>query len=149
MSNNKITGNMTGMDIVILMAEGNPGALTVLIQMMKSTRSFLDILLLDLLDIRGSKIWVLYNDCCGQNIDKFYRTLMVLRCGAYSNEEIQGNLNLCRAIPFLDDSIPTYNEDFNEAYDKWEEYVKANRQIVAPKIHKLIEEKNKQYRKKY
>ena len=146
MGNEKITGDMNIMDMMMVMSEGNPGALTVLMQMMQNPTSFFDVLLLDSLDIRGSKIWMLYSDSCGKNTGKFNRTLMALRCGAYSQEEIQGNLGLCYAMPFLDDSIqiegvPSYDEDFGPTHDKWDEYIKANREVVAQKIHEQIDAK--------
>ena len=56
MGNEKITGNMSMIDMLMVMAEGNPGAFTVLTQMMKSPNGLFDILLLDSLDIRGAKI---------------------------------------------------------------------------------------------
>lgn len=147
MGNEKITSDMNMMDMMMVMSEGNPGALTVLMQMTQDPRSILDILLLDSLGIRGSKIWMLYSDSCGKNARKFNRTLMVLRSGAYTQEEIQGNLGLCYAMPFLDDSIqiegiPSYDEDFGPSHDKWDEYIKANKEIVAPKIRERIEAEN-------
>ena len=51
MKNEKITGDMNMMDTMMVMSEGNPGALTVLMQMMQSPTGLLDILLLDSLDI--------------------------------------------------------------------------------------------------
>lgn len=144
MGNEKITGDMNMMDMMMVMSEGNPGALNVLMGMMRDPRSIMDILLLDSLDIRGSKIWMLFSDSCGKNTGKFNRTLMALRCGAYSQEEIQGNLGLCYALPFLDDSIqiegvPSYEEDFGPTHEKWDEYIKANKEVVAPKIQERIE----------
>lgn len=147
MSNEKITSDMSIMDMMMTMSEGNPGALTVLMQMMQDPRGFMDILLLDTLDIRGSKVWMLYSDSCDKNTGKFNRTLMALRCGAYSEEEIQENLGLCYALPFLDDSIemegvPSYDEEFGPMDAKWDEYLKANREVVVPKIHERMEAEN-------
>lgn len=147
MGNEKITSDMSMMDMMMVMSEGNPGALTVLMQMMQDPRSIMDILLLDSLDIRGSKIWMLYSDSCGKNVGKFNRTLMALRGGAYTQEEIQGNLGLCYALPFLDDSIqiegvPSYDKEFGPTDAKWEEYLKANRESVVPKIHERMEAEN-------
>lgn len=147
MSNEKITSDMSIMDMMMTMSEGNPGALTVLMQMMQDPRGFMDILLLDTLDIRGSKVWMLYSDSCDKNTGKFNRTLMALSCGAYSEEEIQENLGLCYALPFLDDSIemegvPSYDEEFGPMDAKWDEYLKANREVVVPKIHERMEAEN-------
>ena len=49
MGNEKITGNMSMIDVLMVMAEGNPGAFTVLTQMMKSPNG--------LFDIVASEIW--------------------------------------------------------------------------------------------
>ena len=69
---------------------------------------------------------------------------MVLESGIYSQEEIQGNLGLIRAIPFLDDSIqidgvPSYGEEFGPKSSKWKEYLIANMKIIAPKIQERVE----------
>lgn len=147
MGNEKITSDMNMMDMMMVMSEGNPGALNILMQMMQNPRSMMDIFLLDSLDIRGSKIWMLYSDSCSKNPGKFNRTLMALRVGAYTQEEIQGNLGLCYALPFLDDSIqiegvPSYNQEFGPMDAKWDEYIKANREAMVPKINERIEAEN-------
>ena len=64
-----------------------------------------------------------------------------------SEEEIQENLGLCYAVPFLDDSvkmegIPSYDEEFGPTDSKWDEYIKANREVVVPKIHERMEAEN-------
>ena len=56
------------------MAEGNPGALTVLLTAMKEKGAQEIgelILFMDDMNIRGSQIWIGYKDCCGCDIDKF------------------------------------------------------------------------------
>lgn len=138
---------MNMMDMMMVLSEGNPGALTILTKMMNDPRSIMDILLLDSLDIRGSKIWMLYSDSCDKNVGKFNRTLMALRSGAYTQEEIQGNLGLCYALPFLDDSIeiegvPSYDQEFGPMDAKWDEYLKANREAIVPKINERIKAEN-------
>ena len=151
MGNEKITGNMSMIDMLMVMAEGNPGAFTVLTQMMKSPSGLFDILLLDSLDIRGAKIWMLYNDCSNRNMGKYNRTLMALRCSAYTPEEIHENLELSYSIPFLDDSVkvegvPSYEEEFGPTSPKWNEYIKANTEVVIPKIYEKAE-KEKEFKK--
>lgn len=141
MGNEKITGDMNMMDMMMVMSEGNPGALTVLMQMLQSPKGLLDILLLDSLDIRSGKIWMLYSDCSNKDMGKYNRTLMALRCGAYTQEEIQGNLGLCYAIPFLDDSVkvegvPSYEEEFGPTHKNWDEYIRAIRKLLLRKFMK-------------
>jgi hypothetical protein len=77
--------NLTGRDILSLLAEGNIGALTVMIEMMKhgaqidpdsALGGLGAILALDTHEIYGSRIWMLYKDVCGQDLRT---TLAILR----------------------------------------------------------------------
>lgn len=68
----KITGNMAVKDIVIMMCEGNPGALDVILRIVNSADLGVMVLLsLDDMNIRGPQIWVGYKDHCGEDIEKF------------------------------------------------------------------------------
>ncbi len=145
MENEKITANMSTLDMVMTMCEGNPGALNVIMQMMRDPRSLMDILLCDSLDIRGSKLYMLYNDCCNKNNEKFKRTLMMLRCGIFSKEQIQANLNLPYAMPFIDDSIviegvPPYGQNFGPVNEKWKEFCTKNRDAFNQKLNTVLEQ---------
>ena len=145
MGKEQLTPDMSTMDMIMTMCEGNPGALNVIMQMMNDPRSFMDILLCDSLDIRGSKLYMLFNDCCGRDTDKFNRTLMMLRCGVFSEEQIQGNLGLVRAMPFIDDSIvidgvPAYGKDFGQTDEKWEEFCDKNREAFTKKLNAVLEQ---------
>lgn len=142
MENKKIKRNMKFLDMMEVMSEGDSRALTVLKEMIYHLDVFKpdDIFLLDLLGIRGTKIWTLYSDCCNNNIYKFKRTLMVLKDDVYSEEEIQGNLELHHAIPFLDDSFDKiYEKKFGPNDENWGKYVNANRELIAPKICEEME----------
>lgn len=55
---------MSIIDIVLVMSDGNPGAMQIVIEMLNDPRGLLDILLCDSLDIRGLKLYGLKNDCC-------------------------------------------------------------------------------------
>lgn len=62
------------MDWLQKMAEGNPGALTVLLTAMKEkgTQKMGELILfLDDMNIRGTQIWIGYKDYCDCDIDKF------------------------------------------------------------------------------
>ena len=83
--NCKIKADDTLMNMVMKLVEGNPGAITVVMEMIKQnstidTDSALGelgpLLSLDSCAIYGSRIWMLYKDACGENITK---TLAVLR----------------------------------------------------------------------
>lgn len=61
------------MDVLIKMSEGNPGAVTVLTEMIKRhpMDGLIRILDIDDMNIRGSQIWIGYKDHCGEDIEKF------------------------------------------------------------------------------
>lgn len=131
--------NITMNEMIYIMSEGNPGALTVLAEIMKEPNGILDILSLDSLDIRGSKLYMLWNDCCGRDFKKFKRTLQLLRTGVFDHEEIMANLDRVRALPFIDDDlniegIPSYDEEFNRSHPKWQEFVQLNKENLLNKI---------------
>lgn len=69
MARKEITGSMTVRDIVITMAEGNPGALSVLMQLIQHPKAnTLDILNFDDMNMRGPQIWIAYKDHCGEDM---------------------------------------------------------------------------------
>lgn len=72
-TNTRITANMNMQDMLITMSEGNPGALTCMMQMIQTDpmTGMLEILLFDSLGIYGSKIYMVWNDCCGRDMGKF------------------------------------------------------------------------------
>jgi hypothetical protein len=65
----KIDLTMTTMDVLIVMAEGNPGAMSVLAKLMKEPNGVFLILDLDDMGMRGEQIWIAYKDGCGQDIE--------------------------------------------------------------------------------
>lgn len=150
MNNKKRDGNMDMIEMIFTISEGNPEAIRVMKEMLKNPNGLMDILLLDSIDIRGSKIWLIYNDCCNQDMNKYNRTIKALIGGAFSEEEIQENLELGKtshSIPFLDDSVniegvPSYEEHFDQAGEKWDEYIEANRTIFVPKLKKATKKDN-------
>ena len=77
--------------------------------------------------------------------DKFNRTLMMLRCGVFSEKQIQSNLDLVRAMPFIDDSIviegvPPYGKDFGPTDEKWDEFCSKNKEAFTKKLDAILEQ---------
>lgn len=82
----KINLTMTAGDVVVALSEGNPGALSVLMQIMQEHAKidpdagpigfFGTFLQLDTLGIYGESLWILYKYVCGQKLDKM---LLILR----------------------------------------------------------------------
>ena len=129
----KIKGNMSITEVVMTMSGGNPSVMAVIVKMLEKPAGMLDILMLDSLDIRGTQLYMLCNDCCDCNPDKFRRTLMMIRCGTFTQEQIHANLKRWRALPFMDESIeidgvPSFDENFGPSHPKWDEWCKAQRE---------------------
>lgn len=80
----------TGMDIVTKMSEGNPGALTVIMKFMNGDGIDIIkyILPLDTLEIYGSRLYMLWNDCCQRDDDKLKRVIDAYKFGKLSKESI-------------------------------------------------------------
>ena len=65
--------DLPNLDILVTMSEGNPGAISVLSQLMRGDHGIADVLNLEDMNMRGSQIWVAYKDHCGQDIAKLCR----------------------------------------------------------------------------
>lgn len=102
-NNTRITADMSMKDMLITMCEGNPGALTCMMQMIQTDpmTGIQDILLFDSMGIYGSKIYMVWNDCCGRDMGKFKETIQAFREGKFSEEEIHENLSRLYAKPFI------------------------------------------------
>jgi len=92
--NTRITLQMTNLDILIAMGGGNPGALTVCTDIMKEGAridpqglgGFGAILTMDTLGIYEHRIWMLYKDVCGENLEKMLGVLRANQLGFVSSE---------------------------------------------------------------
>lgn len=71
----KIGLNSSIRDALVIMAEGNPGAINVLVKLMEDPIGFIDVLHLDDMNMRGSQIWVGYKDHCKQDIEAFRKCI--------------------------------------------------------------------------
>ena len=143
----KLVENMDIYDVVMTMSEGNPGTLKVVMHMMSDLDNLVNLFICDYFDIRGSKLYKLHNDCCQRRDDKFDRTLMMIKGGVFSLDEIHSNLDLVKSIPFIDDSIVidgvlAYGEKFGFGDDKWKEFCQKNREVFVKKLNTALEEQN-------
>ena len=73
----RITADQTVIDTVIELSDGNPGALDVLMQLLQAGNA-LAMMKLDGSEVYGSHIYMLYNDCCGRDFEKFQRMVSKL-----------------------------------------------------------------------
>ncbi len=114
--------NMSTMDVLVTMAEGNPGASRVLADLWQQNEaidpdsalgSMGGIFALDNLDCYGSRIWMLYKDVCGQNLPAMVGVLRAVQLGLTSgvklNEAIDGNhtaIDLPDLLAAVKDRLP-------------------------------------------
>jgi hypothetical protein len=92
----------TTMEMVMKMSEGNPGAVTVIAQILK-TGGLIDpddafgglgtILHMDTWGIRGPKIWMLYKDVCGQDLVKTIGMTRAVQLGFIPGEVLETAIN--------------------------------------------------------
>ncbi len=88
----------TGRDILVKMADGNPGALSAMIEMLKhgetvDPQCFMGgmgaILSLDTLGIYGTEIYILWNDQCKRDTRELLMLLRANQLGFVSSSEIK------------------------------------------------------------
>lgn len=82
----RISADDTMQQGIMKMVEGNPGAVNVCVDLLKFgqdvnpeaglTSGMVYIMTLDLLQIYGSRIWMLYKDVCGESISKMVAVLV-------------------------------------------------------------------------
>lgn len=146
MSDNKekLNENMILRDIIITMSNGNPGAINVITQMITDDfNKIADILFLDDLNIRGAQIYMLWSDCSNKNMEKYYRTLAMLKDGIFTEKQINDNLGLYYAIPFIDDEIspegtPIYGEEFGPSHPLWQEFCEIQKKAFTKKLEEEL-----------
>ena len=91
------------MDIVTKMSEGNPGAMAFVMEVITSVEMGLIKIILpcDTIGLYGSKLYMLWNDCCNRNINEVIRVIEAWRTGKISSREILNNVSQGRGTPFL------------------------------------------------
>ncbi len=129
----KIDGDMTMTEMITIMGEGNLGAVSAIVEILQDTYGLYDVLSLDSMDIRGSRLYMFYSVCCQRDPAKFKRTLVMLRMGVFTLEQIHENLGRGYALPFIDDSIemdgvPPYGEYFGPGCPRWDEWCEAQKE---------------------
>jgi hypothetical protein len=119
--------SMSFMDIMVAFAEGNPGACRVLSEIVTAAPkidpdSALGALgplcSLDNLDCYGSRIWMLYKDVCGQNINTMLGLLRCCQMGFTSDRKInaaidgdKAALDIPALLAQLKEQLPDFQTD--------------------------------------
>lgn len=91
----KIKLDDTMLSVFSKMSEGNPGAMSVLANLVKYGRyidpyaeSFMYILMLDERGIYGSRIWILYKDICGESIVRLMFLIRACQLGIVMTDDL-------------------------------------------------------------
>jgi hypothetical protein len=96
-NNSRIKLEDTPIDSMVKLAEGNPGALTVMLSLVKSNeeidpQGFMgplgSILSLDSHGIYGSRIWMFFKDVCGEDLTKMVACLRAIQLGIIPEDKI-------------------------------------------------------------
>lgn len=97
MKKSKVKGTDTAMDVLIKLAEGNPGALSVCMQLLTEGKkidpqAFMGglgwLLTLDDLGIYGPRIWMLFKDVSKQDLELMLAVLRANQLGMISKHEL-------------------------------------------------------------
>lgn len=96
MSNERIKLTDSIMDIVVKMSDGNPGAMSALMEMLKPNNIDPDnimgglgaILGLDTYGIYGTDIYILYSDICERKLPKMLAVLRACQLGLFDNNTL-------------------------------------------------------------
>jgi hypothetical protein len=76
MERKEISLHMSMIDVAVVMSEGNPGALTVICNMLKHPDGLFHLLHLDDMNIRGTQIWIGYKYYCDELLDEFVKCVI-------------------------------------------------------------------------
>ena len=130
MANERIKLDMTVQDMLFAMGGGNPGALTVCIQLLKDGEKidpdafiggFASILDLDTLGIYEHRIWGLYKDVCGCHLGKMIAVLRANQLGQLAGVNAQAlnhaidnrgaGIDLDAVVEAVKSRLPNFNPE--------------------------------------
>lgn len=89
----KLNFNETFSDVLLKLSEGNPGAMTTLFEIMKAKNDdeikYLDtFLVIDTMELYGSNLYMLWNDCCNRDINKVLEVIDGYQLGKITDIDI-------------------------------------------------------------
>lgn len=98
----RISLKQTIEEIIMTMGEGNPGAINFLIEMLQENpMNFIAMIIpLDDLEIYGSDLYVLINDCCNRDLKILEKVISLNRVGLLLEEDIRKQMGNGRGKPF-------------------------------------------------
>lgn len=129
----KIKLNDSGQDIVIKMSDGNPGAVTAILELLQCSAKIdpdnalggLGIILnLDSNNIYGTDIYVLWNDICDRNIIKMIAVIRASQMGLFSNTILK---NACSRQDYSGQKMVPVEDLYKQVCERLPDFDKENR----------------------
>ncbi len=124
------------MDVVMKMADGNPGAISAMIEILKNAERIDSqgamgglgaILLLDTFKIYGTEIYILYNDQCNRDVRKFLMLLRACQLGFIPDSLLQ-SIAQCQTRENLlsEEEMDKLDKKVCNKLDKFEKPIKVS-----------------------
>ena len=97
----------TATSILFKLSEGNLGGLTAMLELYREAveidpdnwaKELGPILLLNTFEIYGSNSWILYKDCCDQDVINTIAALRAVQMGFFSKESLKTHIQNCTPI---------------------------------------------------
>ena len=125
--------DMTIVEIISILSDGNPGAATVLAEILRNgseidpdaAHPFLNILHFDTLAIYGPHIWMLYKNVCSKNLATTMAILRANQLGYVRDADIHDAINnygrgldiegLCKKVT---EQLPNFNLNYNNVFER-------------------------------
>lgn len=94
----RITLEDTGMEMIMKMSDGNPGALTTMMEIIEKhadidPQAFMGgigaIMILDTWEIYGTDIYILFNDKCNRDVRRMLMLMRATQLGLFSHSKLQ------------------------------------------------------------
>lgn len=76
-------------DAIIKLSDGNPGALTAMMELMKQKNNVFNILALDSFGIYGTDIYILWSDICDRDTEKMEAVIIATQRGLFSKSVLK------------------------------------------------------------
>ena len=102
--------DMTPGELIAKMSDGNPGAITVLYQILQEapvidpvealTGGIMKVLILDDIGIYGPNIWMLFKDVCNKDINKVILVLRAKQLGIIDKGDIDLAMGMVKPLNF-------------------------------------------------
>lgn len=103
-TNTRLKASDSILEIAMKMSDGNPSALQVIMTLLQDSTGmgFAEILTIDSIGLYGSKLYMLWNDCCDRDMDKVKSVLYARMRGKLTDWEIMEHVAGIRGTPFDD-----------------------------------------------